>query len=92
MDMETIITGLSNLAPPVASLAIMAWIGKYVVGFLIETNTKTLEMFNKHGEALKSIENNMNAHTLVIKELGTNIAANTKMTEKISYVLEKKMR
>lgn len=92
MDMETIITGLSNLAPPVASLAIMAWIGKYVVGFLIETNTKTLEMFNKHGEALKSIENNMNAHTMVIKELGTNIAANTRMTEKISYVLEKKMR
>ena len=89
--MDSLISALSNLAPPVASLAIMAWIGWRVVGFLIEANTKTLDMFNKHGEALKSIEGNMNAHTLVIKELGANISVNTKATEQMSRLLEKKI-
>lgn len=91
MNIEAIISSLGNVGAPLASLLVILLAGYHVVNFLVKALERTLDMFTKHGEALKSIENNMQAHTLVIKELGSNIIENTKATERMSILLDKKI-
>lgn len=90
--METLISSLGNIAPPVASLAIMAWIGWRVIEFLFNTNKETIQMFHRHGEALRVVSDNMQANTDIVHKMSNNVEQNTKAMEQMVKALEKKSK
>lgn len=92
MDMSELFNALGNVAPPVASLAIMAWIGWKVIEFLFNTNKETVQMFHKHGEALKVVSDNMQANTEIVHKMSNNVEQNTKAMEQMVKALEKKSK
>lgn len=83
MDVHQLLTDLASLGP---ALGAVFCIGA-VCYFLVKLLNRVLEMFEKHGDALKIISQNMQAHTDVLKEVDRNVQVNTKVTEHMSALL-----
>ena len=78
--MTETITALSQLGPALGSVA--------VIGLICY---KLLQMFDKHSAALVTIQANMQSHTQAMQEMTRNVEANTKMTQQVINIIEKKI-
>lgn len=87
MDYPALVDSFSKLGPALGAVVGMA----ITCRFLIELIKQVLHMFEAHGKALRVINDNMSANTNVIHELGKNVHANTKSTEKMVSLLEKSL-
>lgn len=74
--MTDTLTALAQLGPALGSVA--------VIGILC---WKLLQMFDNHSKALTTIQNNMQSHTEAMRVMSQNVETNTKMTEKVIYLL-----
>lgn len=88
MDIHQFLLDFNALGPALAAVLVIG----VVCYFLIKLLARVLDMFDKHGETLKTINHNMNGHTNVLKEVEYNVKANTKVTERMSELLEKSLR
>lgn len=78
--MSEAIEGLAQLGPALGSVA--------VIGLLC---WKLLQMFDKHSAALTIIQANMQSHTQAMQEMTRNVEANTKMTQQVISIIERKV-
>lgn len=79
--MTETITSLAQLGPALGSVA--------VIGILC---WKLLQMFDNHSKVLVSIQTEMQSKAEAIKKMADNVEANTKMTEKVIYLLATKKK
>lgn len=84
MDIHQFLADIANLGP---ALGAVFCIGA-VCYFLVKLLGRVLEMFEKHGDALKVISQNMQAHTDVLKEVDRSLQVNTRVTEHMSALLK----
>ena len=78
--MTETLNALAQLGPALGSVA--------VIGLLC---WKLLQMFDKHSAALVTIQANMQSHTQAMQEMTRNVEANTKMTQQVINIIEKKI-
>lgn len=79
--MTETVTSLAQLGPALGSVA--------VIGILC---WKLLQMFDNHSRALIIIQTNMQSHTEAMKKMSENVETNTRMTEKVIYLLADKKK
>lgn len=82
--------GFAKLGPPLGSVVAIALISYFAITGILKVLSSVLSMFDKHGEALKVISDNMSAHTRVVSDMSENVRANTKATEQMIDAVKKK--
>ena len=79
--MESILQGLASLGPALGSVT--------VIGVIC---WKLLQIFDKHGDAIKGISETLHGHAHMLKEVDRNVQANTRATERMAQLLEQNLK
>ena len=79
--METLLQDLGSLGPALGSVA--------VIGIIC---WKLLQMFDKHGDAIKNISETLQGQTQILKQVDQNVQANTRATDRMVDFLAKSLK
>ena len=79
--MESILQDLANLGPALGSVT--------VIGILC---WKLLQIFDKHGDAIKTMSETLNGQTEMSKQVDGSVQANTRATDRVAILLERGLK
>lgn len=79
--METLLQDLGSLGPALGSVA--------VIGIIC---WKLLQMFDKHGDAIKNISETLQGQSQILKQVDQNVQANTRATDRMVDFLAKSLK
>lgn len=79
--MGNFLQDLANLGPALGSVA--------VIGILC---WKLLQIFDKHGDAIKNMSETLHGQTEMLKQVDGNVQANTRATDRMSQFLERSLK
>jgi hypothetical protein len=79
--MDSILQDLANLGPALGSVT--------VIGIIC---WKLLQLFDKHGDAIKNISETLHGQTEMLKQVDSNVQANTRATDRVAMLLERGLK
>lgn len=79
--MESLLQDLGSLGPALGSVT--------VIGIIC---WKLLQMFDKHGDAIKKISETLQGQSQILKQVDQNVQANTRATDRMVDFLAKSLK